>query len=166
MPIVHRPSGLVSCTEPLKQLSRLHPPAHRRTRPLGLALCHLHNLKEIHEGHGSESADRVLQTIEQRLRQVLRDDAIVARVHVDQLLVVLGCMDNHAQAEATAESMRLVVEPPLPIPDAGFRITLSVDVTLEQPGERMEDLISNVLQQASANGHFGWPQSRRTDQAC
>jgi PAS domain S-box-containing protein len=145
-------AGLVSRSELLEQLSRQHPPAHSRRKPLALARCHLRNLREIHECQGSESAERVLRTIEERLRQVLRDDAILARVNVDQLLVVLAGMDNHAQAEATAESMRLVVGPPLPIPDAAIRITLGVDVTLEQPGERVEDLISSAVQQARVGG--------------
>lgn len=142
--------GLVSRAELFEQLWRLHPPAHRRTKPLGLALCHLRNLRQIHEAQGSESADRVLRTIEERLRRLLRHDAIVARVNVDQLLVVFGGMDNHAQVEATAESMRVVVGLPLPIPDAALRITLWVDLTLEQPGELVENLISSALQQARA----------------
>jgi PAS domain S-box len=139
-------AGVVSRREVLEQLWRLHPPAHRRTKPLGLALCQLGNLREIHEGQGSESADRVLRTIEERLRRLLRHDAIVARVNVDQLLVVFGGMDNHAQVEAMAESMRVVVGLPLPIPDAALRITLWADLTLEQPGELVENLISNALQ--------------------
>jgi diguanylate cyclase (GGDEF)-like protein/PAS domain S-box-containing protein len=141
-------AGLVSRAELLEQLWRLHPPAHRRTKPLGLALCHLRNLREIHEAQGSEIADRVLRTIEQRLRKLLGHATIVARVNVDQLLVVFAGMDNHAQVEATAESMRVVVGLPLQIPDAALRISLWVDPTLEQPGELVENLISSAMRQA------------------
>lgn len=144
---LQQPSGLVSRSELLEQLWRHHPPSHRRTRPLALALCHLRNLRTIHESQGTESADRVLQTIEERLRRVLPKNAIVARVNVDQLLVVLGRMNNHAQAEATAESIRAMVALPLSNQGDLIRITSWVDVTLEQPGECVEDLISSALQQ-------------------
>lgn len=150
-PILQRlpqPSGLVNRSDLLEQLWRHHPPSHRRTQPLALALCHLHNLRTIHEDQGIESADRVVQTIQERVRQVLSNNTIVARVNVDQLLVVLGCMNNHAQAQATAESIRAVLALSLPHQGALIRITGWVDVTLEQPGECMEDLISSALQQS------------------
>ncbi len=150
-PILQRlpqPSGLVNRSDLLEQLWRNHPPSHRRTQPLALALCHLHNLRTIHEDQGIESADRVVQAIQERVRQVLPNNTIVARVNVDQLLVVLGCMNNHAQAQATAESIRAVLALSLPHQGALIRITAWVDVTLEQPGECMEDLISSALQQS------------------
>jgi PAS domain S-box-containing protein len=154
-PILQRlpqPSGLVSRSALVEQLWRHHLPSHRRTQPLALALCYLRDLRSIHEGQGIESANRVLQTIEERVRRVLPNNTIVARVNIDQLLVVLGCMDNHAQAEATAESIRAVLALPLPNQGALIRITAWVDVTLEQPGECVEDLISSALQQSRGGG--------------
>jgi PAS domain S-box-containing protein/diguanylate cyclase (GGDEF)-like protein len=138
-------TGLASVSELLERLSRLHHPGHRRTQPLALACCHLRHLRAIHDGHGADSAERVLQTIEARLRRLLRHDSIVARVSIDQLLVVLGGMDSHAQAAATAESIRVVLGLPLPVLDASIRITPSVGVTLERPGDRLEDLIGRAL---------------------
>ncbi|TVS05700.1 MAG: diguanylate cyclase [Cyanobium sp. PLM2.Bin73] len=143
-----QPTGLVSRSELLEQLWRHHPPSHRRSQPLALALCYVRNLRTIHQDQGVETADRVVQTIEERVRRVLPNNTILARVNVDQLLVVLGCMNNHAQAEATAESIRAVLALPLPNQGALIRITAWVDVTLEQPGECVEDLISSALQQS------------------
>jgi GGDEF domain-containing protein len=56
----------------------------------------------------------VLQTIEERLRRVLPPNIILTRINIDQLLVVLDGINNHAEAEATAESIRAIVAQSLP----------------------------------------------------
>lgn len=138
--------GLVSRSKLLQQLSQHHPPSHCRTQPLALALCHLRDLRTIHDGQGTESAAMVLQAIEERLRRVLPPNTILARINIDQLLVVLGGINNHAEAEATAESIQAMVAQPLPNQGAWITITSRVTMTLEQPGDHLEDLISSALQ--------------------
>ncbi|MFY8149592.1 MAG: PAS domain-containing protein [Prochlorococcaceae cyanobacterium] len=142
-------SGLVEHAELLGQLSRQQIPSHRRTQPLALVLCHLHNLGKIHEEQGAESADRLIQILEERLHQILPKNIILARVKVDQLLVVLWDMNNRAQAEAMAESIRGVMA--LPVHNQGtlIRMATSVTVALEQPGSCMEDLISSAMEEWS-----------------
>lgn len=138
--------GLVSRSKLLQQLSQHHPPSHCRTQPLALALCHLRDLRTIHDGQGTESAAMVLQAIEERLRRVLPPNTILARINIDQLLVVLGGINNHAEAEATAETIQAMVAQPLPNQGAWITITSRVTMTLEQPGDHLEDLISSALQ--------------------
>jgi PAS domain S-box-containing protein len=136
---------LVSPMQLIEMLSRRHPPGSRQTRPLAFALCDLRNFRVIHENHAAESAERVLEVIESRLRQILKGDAIVVRISDDQLLIAFDGMDNHEQAAAVAESIRVVISLPLPIPEGSPRIVPSVSIRLQQPGECMKALLRRVL---------------------
>lgn len=115
------------------------------TRPLAFALCDLRNFRVIHENHAAKSAERVLEVIESRVRQILKEDAIVVRISDDQLLIAFDGMDNHEQAAVVAESIRVVISLPLPIPEGSPRIVPSVSIRLQQPGECMKALLRRVL---------------------
>ncbi|MFN7677063.1 MAG: PAS domain-containing protein [Cyanobacteriota bacterium] len=140
------PLELVSPTQLIETLSRRHPPGSRQTRPLAFALCDLRNFRVIHETHGAESAEQVLEVIESRVRQILQEDAIVARISEDQLLIAFDGMDNQKQAIIVAESIRVVISLPLPIPEGSPRIVPSVSIRLQQPGECMKALLRGVVE--------------------
>lgn len=140
------PLELVSPTQLIETLSRRHPPGSRQTRPLAFALCDLRNFRVIHESHGAESAARVLEVIESRVRQILQEDAIVVRIREDQLLIAFDGMDNQEQAAVVAESIRVVISLPLPIPEGSPRIVPSVSIRLQQPGECMKALLRRVVE--------------------
>ncbi len=142
---IHPGTDLVSRAELLERLSQLRQSGYRRTQPLALAFCDLSKLRPAYDGHGTDGADIAVRTSAERLRRVLRPDDILARVSPDQLLVVLSGISNHAQAAAMAESMSAVMRLPSSSTDASPWIMPSVGITLERPGEKLEDLISGAL---------------------
>jgi GGDEF domain-containing protein len=135
----------LSSTHLMEKLTRLHPPGHHQTRPLAFSHCHLRNLRLIHEKHGAECAERVLKVIVSRVHHVLQDDAFLVRISLDQLLIAFGGMDNHEQGAVMAESLRVVIALPVPIPEASPRIVPSVSIRLQQPGECVEGLLRAVV---------------------
>jgi GGDEF domain-containing protein len=140
------PLELVISTQLIETLSRRHPPGSRQTRPLAFALCDLRNFRVIHENHGAESAERVLEIIVSRVRQILQEDAIVVRISEDQLLIAFDGMDNQKQAAVVAESIRVVISLPLPIPEGSPKIVPSLSIRLQQPGECMKALLRRVVE--------------------
>jgi GGDEF domain-containing protein len=150
---ISSPLAVLSPILVIEKVAQRHQPGHRQTRPLAVGLCHLRNLKEIQKDQGSSSAERMLQVIASRLRQVLPHDAILARINLDQLLIVFNGMDNQDHATVTAESIQGVIELPLPIPDGSTKINASVAIRIQQPGENKEALICEIMEDcASAAG--------------
>ncbi|MFN9644274.1 MAG: PAS domain-containing protein [Cyanobacteriota bacterium] len=147
---ISSPLAVVSPMLVIEKVAQRHPPGHRQTRPLAVGLCHLRNIKEIHEHHGSSSVERILQVIASRLREMLQHDAILARINIDQLLIVFNGMNNQDHATVMAESIRAVIGLPLPIPDGSSRITASVAIRLQQPGEKKETLIREIMEDCAS----------------
>lgn len=139
-------TGVANCGEVIECLSRLHHPGHRRDMPLALIVLQLSNALAILHSHGQRTTDQLLQTIAARLRRVTRRRDLLARFGKDALLVVLSDMGNLDQLTRMAERICAEVASPVLIGGVAIHLELSAAVTMENPGDSLEDLLVRACQ--------------------
>ena len=71
----------------------------RQGRPFALALADLDHFKRLNDTHGHEEGDRSLRLFSHVVRQVLRDDDLVARWGGEEFLIALPDADADAAVE-------------------------------------------------------------------
>jgi diguanylate cyclase (GGDEF)-like protein len=104
----------------------------------------LDNLREINDGLGHGAGDEALRSLADRLRALARSDDVVARVGGDGFLVILDGVRDLADARALAVSMVESARLPVPVWGGSFTVSLSVGITLAEPGETCEEVIGRA----------------------
>lgn len=141
-------TGLANRRETFRRLEQLIGREAAGTPPLALAFCDLDRFKEVNDSHGHAAGDALLVAAGERLRAVLRPADLVGRIGGDELLVVLVGVSSLEEALTQAEALRAAVRHPLPIPTASQTVTLhatmSIGVTLSQPGESVDALVARA----------------------
>jgi diguanylate cyclase (GGDEF)-like protein len=88
-----------------EHLTRIAASARRRVEPLSVLMIDLDRFKETNDGFGHEAGDRVLCTVADCMRDVLRGDDVYGRWGGDEFLVVLPST-NEAGARKVAHRIR------------------------------------------------------------
>ena len=106
--------------------------------------CDLDNFKEINDTFGHVPGDELLRTVATRIRMGLRSGDMAARIGGDELMVVLQGVRSLNDAMAIAEKLRRAVAEPIPTSAGYLSITLSIGVTMVQPDETHDAIISRA----------------------
>jgi diguanylate cyclase (GGDEF)-like protein/PAS domain S-box-containing protein len=110
----------------------------RQERPFALALADLDHFKRLNDTHGHEEGDRSLRLFSHVLRQVLRDDDLVARWGGEEFLIALP----DANADAAVEVMDRIRAHLAQTLDGGqVRFTASFGVTDSTAAPSLQELI-------------------------
>jgi diguanylate cyclase (GGDEF)-like protein/PAS domain S-box-containing protein len=110
----------------------------RQGRPFALALADLDHFKRLNDTHGHEEGDRSLRLFSHVMRQVLRDDDLVARWGGEEFLIALPDADS----EAAIEVMSRIREHLARTLDGGqVRFTASFGVTDSTAAPSLQELI-------------------------
>ena len=145
-------TGLYNRKEILDQLERLsqrqgHPAQrHGDDGALAVLFCDIDHFKEINDRHGHGGGDAVLQALAQRLRASTRLGDLVGRLGGDELLVVLQAMPSLEVAVGIAGKVHTAAREPLQLPNGEVVPTLSIGVTLIQPGEAIDAVVARADQ--------------------
>lgn len=145
-------TGLYNRQEILEQLERLtqrlgHPgQRHGDDGALAVLFCDIDHFKEINDRHGHGGGDAVLQALAQRLRSSTRLGDLVGRLGGDELLVVLQAMPSLEVATAIAAKVHAAAREPLQLSSGEVVPTLSIGVTLIQPGEAIDAVVARADQ--------------------
>ncbi len=108
-------------------------------RETGQSLAVLHidldGFKQINDNLGHDAGDHVLVEIARRLRGVVRQDDLVARIGGDEFIVALACDENNPTAPHLAD--RIVREINKPVLYASWHclVGASVGIAVELPGQ-------------------------------
>jgi diguanylate cyclase (GGDEF)-like protein/PAS domain S-box-containing protein len=110
----------------------------RQGRPFALALADLDHFKRLNDTHGHEEGDRSLRLFSHVVRQVLRDDDLVARWGGEEFLIALPDADTVAAVEV----MGRIREHLARTLDGGqVRFTASFGVTDSTAAPSLQELI-------------------------
>lgn len=126
---------------------------------LSVCLIDLDRFKQINDGHGHHSGDRVLRSIARRFVDSLRKHDVVCRLGGDEFLAILPGA-NLEQATRAAERLREAVgDAPIALgADAPVRVTVSIGCASRRSGE---DTDSHALLRAADEALMGSKQDGR-----
>lgn len=137
-------------------LERLAAAVSRRERALGLLWCDIDGFKAINDAHGHAAGDAVLAALGGRIRSCLRSaDDLAGRISGDELIVAVRGIGGLDEAVALAENLRRQAAEPIPVGGELIRATISIGVTLAQPGEGIDALLArsdDAMYQAKERG--------------
>ncbi len=158
-PLTHLPNRLMF-DDTLKQTVI---DARENDSGFAVFLVDLDNFKIFNDQYGHLVGDRMVAEIGNRLRSLMRDSDLVARLDGDEFAVINTSVTERNQAEQVAK--RLMEEAQLPFEYRGFTLKIAVtigiscfpqDVTDEQQqdvtGEEIVNNASVALQEAKSNG--------------
>ena len=89
--------------------------AHEPERRTAVLFIDLDRFKPVNDSYGHEAGDRVLATVADRLRRVVRPTDTVARLGGDEFAILCDPLASSDSAYAIAERIRVTLEQPIPI---------------------------------------------------
>jgi diguanylate cyclase (GGDEF)-like protein len=128
-----------------------------RRRPgsqTALVFCDVDDMQRINDDLGHAVGDEVLRTIADRIAAAVRRGDSVARIGGDELLVVLPGIHTEDEALILAERILQAARASIGVA-RGLPATVSIGVTLLQPGEYPDDVIARAdraMRRAKAAG--------------
>lgn len=101
------------------------------------------NFKVLNDTHGHAAGDAVLVEIARRLRRAIRPTDLVARVGGDEFVILAAGLDEEA-AGAVAQRVLALCSAPLSIGGPSVSVSVSVGVTVEDPGADPESSVGRA----------------------
>lgn len=99
--------------------------------PTAVIFMDLDNFKEVNDGYGHTTGDRVLQSLAKSIRKAADDDWLLCRYGGDEFVIVLPTDDAQRVQEAVDRLVAEFREEELPLADEEEPPTLSIGVCLE-----------------------------------
>lgn len=126
---------------------------------LGLLSIDLDNLKFINDSLGHTTGDRLLQAVAQRLRTLLREDDVLARLGGDNFLLLVGHLRQVRDAASLAERIQIALDEPILVGDERAHITASTGIALYPEDASTTDAL---MSHADAALHIAKAEGRHT----
>ncbi len=123
-------------------LERVHRALGRQRREdqrVAILFLDLDDFKRINDSLGHAAGDEVLIAFAERVRSSLRATDTVARFAGDEFAVLVEEIQTQTEAISAAERLLEVLRSPFPIGDREVRLTGSVGIAVETPGETGEE---------------------------
>lgn len=135
-------TGLLNRDEALNRLRMLL--SSERTGPFAVAFCDVDAFKQVNDSLGHAAGDALLIEAGRRIRGILREGDVVARVGGDEILVVLPGVHTLDHALRVGEKLRTSLHTPVTTEGGTVRSTMSVGITVALPGEDAEDVTARA----------------------
>lgn len=117
-------------------------------RPLGVMCMDLNGFKPLNDRHGHAFGDRVLCTINERLKRALRGTDLVARPGGDEFLIVLDPLDDSRQAAFIADRISEVIAAPMLLEGVPCQVQASIGLAVAPADGRDADLLIECADRA------------------
>ncbi|HEY6816043.1 MAG TPA: EAL domain-containing protein [Croceibacterium sp.] len=108
--------------------------ASRRHRDVAVLMVDLDNFKQINDLNGHKMGDTVLVEIARRIRDLLPEDGIIARIGGDEFICALSC-EPGARDRIDAFIDRLILAVSVPIEEHQLRVEATVSIGVAGNGE-------------------------------
>jgi diguanylate cyclase (GGDEF)-like protein len=117
--------------------------AEREHRPLTAMLLDLDDFKSINDTLGHELGDLTIQRVARRLRQVVGEATVLARIGGDEFALLVD--GGQAEAEILAERLLAALDQPLEVDSVALHICASVGIAcFPQHGRTAPELIRHA----------------------
>ena len=117
--------------------------AEREHRPLTVMLLDLDDFKSINDTLGHELGDLTLQRVARRLRQVVGESTVLARIGGDEFALLVD--GGQAEAEVLAERLLAALDHPLEVDSVALHICASIGIAcFPQHGRTSPELIRHA----------------------
>jgi len=130
--------------------------AAREHHRLALLSIDIDNLKFINDSLGHETGDRLLQAVAQRLRMLLREEDMLARLGGDNFVLLIGQVRQVRDTAGLAERIQAALDEPILLGENQMHITASVGIALYPEDAETTDMLINhadtALHIAKADG--------------
>ena len=123
-------TGLVNRTFLKMQLNTLSEINKRENKKLALIFIDLDNFKIINDTFGHEAGDELLIEIANRLKQLVRESDIVARIGGDEFVIVLNNIKNKDDVKVVITHIQKELIKPIKIDKNDVEITFSAGIAL------------------------------------
>ena len=129
----------------LERVTRALGRQRREDQRVAILLLDLDDFKRINDSLGHAAGDEVLIGFAERVRSSLRSTDTVARFGGDEFGILVEQVSGQQEAVAAAERLLEVLQEPFAVGDREVRLTGSVGIALEIPGETtQEELLRNA----------------------
>lgn len=131
--------------------------ARHHGQRLAVLLLGVDGFRAINEAWGHVTGDRILRTLGQRLRDLLRGGDTLARFAGDEFAVLLNELDRAEDAALVARRLQAAVRDPIGVGEHEVTLSVCIGVAVApEDGERSAGLLQHAaaaLHQAKAAGH-------------
>jgi diguanylate cyclase (GGDEF)-like protein/PAS domain S-box-containing protein len=128
--------------------------------PLVMLSIDLDRFKPVNDSFGHETGDRVLSEVSQRLRLVLRDGDLVARMGGDEFILIVSGISSQEEVQRLCERLIVGIEQPFEIDNHSIFISASIGVAMAPAdASQAEELLRYAdiaLYEAKAAGRSPW----------
>jgi diguanylate cyclase (GGDEF)-like protein/PAS domain S-box-containing protein len=144
-------TGLPNRTLLQERLGQMLALSGREMRQGALLLFDIDRFKTLNDARGHAVGDALLQSLSERLGQVLRNGNTLARLAGDEFAILLHGMEQHPEvasrhSHALAEKIHTAMQQPFYIMDGEVSLTASIGVTLFPDGS--DDTTGDILRRA------------------
>jgi len=129
----------------LERVTRALGRQRREDQRVAILLLDLDDFKRINDSLGHAAGDEVLIGFAERVRSSLRSTDTVARAGGDEFGILVERVASQDEAVAAAERLLGMLQEPFAVGDREVRLTGSVGIAIEVPGETaQEELLRNA----------------------
>lgn len=119
--------------------------AARNATRVGIIYADLDRFKNINDTHGHFSGDDVLRETAQRLRALLRESDVVARISGDEFVFALPGLREPSAVMKVVEETIAALETPFNVKGQDFILDVSIGISMyPEDGESAEELLKNA----------------------
>ena len=114
----------------MDRLGQMVKEAHRSRHKIALLFLDLDDFKKINDTLGHEAGDKVLVSAAERLAHSVREGDTVGRLGGDEFIVILGGLNDIADARAIAENLLEQFRSPFDLNNRELVLTLSIGIAI------------------------------------
>jgi diguanylate cyclase (GGDEF)-like protein/PAS domain S-box-containing protein len=139
-------TGLANRTNFHEVLKTVMARSARSNRYMAILIVDTDHFTAINEKEGEEVGDMILKTLAERLRALVRDGDLVARLQGDQFAIMLVDLDQTEDASLVAEKVIREVSQPVSLGEREITVSASIGIAgLGEDNGTANDLISAGL---------------------
>jgi len=148
-------TGLANRYMFLNELEILYNEAVLLDKNFSILFIDLDGFKLINDTYGHEAGDIVLQTIAQRLKNIIRKSDIVSRLGGDEFTVILKDLDNIEKLKEISNNIILEISKPIVMNKIKLHVGASIGIYIFNKNDSLSDVITKAdiaMYEAKKNG--------------